>query len=119
MRWGFIVFLVLLTCSPAIAGEGLVKGLSEDELLSCSQFFIGRIQRDGKTFYRFAQTLTPQGTGRAIPASLFLGEQPNGCEASVGIENGKVATVETKQFSNSLLASRMLAKFSECKYLRR
>ena len=118
--WWLAIFIALLTCSPAIAGEGLIKGLSEDDLLSCGLFFIDRTQRDGKTFYRFAQTLTAQGTSRAIPASLFLGEHPDGCEASVGIEDGKVATMETKQFSGSLLACfACLRIFSECKYLRR
>jgi hypothetical protein len=119
MRWWLGVSLAaVLAHSPAVAGDGLVMGLSEAQLLSCGQFLVGQMQRDGKTFYKFAQVLTNEGS-KAVPAGL-IGEQRDGCEASVGIENDRVATVETKQFSGSLLSCfACLRLFAECKYLRR
>jgi hypothetical protein len=119
MRWWFGIFLAALVASPAAAIEGLVIGISADEVLSCGSFFVGEVHREGKTFYKFAQVLTSEGS-KPAPAGLPVSEYQNGCEASVGIENGRVTSVTTKQFSDSLMACfACMRLFSECKYLRR
>jgi hypothetical protein len=119
MRWWLGVALVaVLTPSPVVAGEGLIIGLSVDQLLSCGNFLVGPVQLSGRTFYKFATTIDISVAVAAgtIPQS----ESPMGCEAIVGFENGKVTTAEIRRLSRSPLACAACDRlFSDCKYLRR
>jgi hypothetical protein len=118
MRWLLGIALAMLIHSPAMAIDGLVMGLSEDQLLSCAHSYVGRIQLNDKTFHKF---FAPSEAKMAAAAeSISLGHSQNGCEGIVGIENGKVTTVEIKQLNSSLLSCfACLRLFSECKFLRR
>jgi hypothetical protein len=116
MRWWLGISLAVLIPSPAMAIDGLVIGLSEEQLLSCGHSYVGWIQMNDKTFYKFFATSEVQKAAR----SISLADIQNGCEGIVGIEKGKVTTVETKQLNSSLLSCfACLRLFSDCKYLRR
>lgn len=118
MRWWLGIFLAILIPSPAMAIDGLVIGLSEEQLLSCGHSYVGQIQLKDKTFYKFFATSDVKKVATA--GRITLDDIQNGCEGIVGIENGKVTTVETKRLTGSLLSSiacRIL--FSDCKFLRR
>ena len=118
MRWWLGISLAVLIHSPAMALDGLVMGLSEDQLLSCSQRYIGQVQLNGKTFHRFVAT-TEVSMAAAV-GSVLPSQSQVGCEAIVGIENGKVAKVETKQLNESLLSCFACQRiFSDCKFVRR
>jgi hypothetical protein len=116
MRWLLGISFAVLFQSPAMAIDGLVIGLSEDQLLACGHSYVGRVQLNDKTFYKFFAT----SEVKFAAGSTSLDHSQNGCEGIVGIENGKVTTVETKPSTSSLLsrfACRIL--FSDCKFLRR
>ena len=119
MRWWSGVSLAaVLIHTPAMAGDGLVMGLSEDQLLSCGHLYVGRVQLNGKTFHKFFSASEVKMAAAA--GSIPLGQSHDGCEGIVGIENGKVTTVETKQLNNSLLSCFACRRiFSDCKFLRR
>jgi hypothetical protein len=91
-----------------------IIGLAEEELISCAGFPVAQMQVNGKTFYKFE--VTSEG-GAAVPAGniVVFGKRRNGCEATVGIENGHVATIKTKRLNRSLpsiLACKKL--FADC-----
>jgi hypothetical protein len=101
-----------------MAIDGLVIGLIEDQLLSCGHSYVGRIQLNDKTFHKFFAT--SEGKMAAAAGGISLGQSQNGCEGIVGIEDGKVTTVETKQLSSSLISSFACRRhFSQCKFVRR
>jgi hypothetical protein len=116
MRWLLGIALAMLIHSPAMAIDGLVMGLSEDQLLSCAHSYVGRIQLNDKTFHKFFAI----SEAKIAAAAGGISFSPNGCEGIVGIENGKVTSVETRQLSSSLLSSLACCRlFTECKFLRR
>ena len=118
MRWWLGISLAVLIHSPAMAVDGLVMGLSEDQLLSCAHSYVGRIQLNDKTFHKFFATSEEKMAAAA--GGISFSQSPNGCEGIVGIENGKVTSVETKQLSSSLLSSFACRRlFTECKFVRR
>ena len=119
MRWWLgVAFVAILTPSQAVAGEGLIIGLSADQLISCGNFLVGPMQLNGRTFYKFATTID---VSMAVAAGTIpLGQSQMGCEAIVGIENGKVTTAEIRRFGRSPLACAACDRlFADCKYLRR
>jgi hypothetical protein len=71
MRWWFGIILAAMVNSPAAAIEGLVIGISAEEVLACGKFFVSQAQHDGKTFYKFAQVLTSEGS-KPIPAGFLV-----------------------------------------------
>ena len=72
MRWWLGVSLAaVLFHTPAMAGDGLVMGLSEDQLLSCGHLYVGRVQLNGKTFHKFfsASEVKMAAAAGSIPRS--------------------------------------------------
>lgn len=99
----------------ANAGKDQIFGLTEAELITCAGFPVAQMQANGITFYKFE--VTSEG-GAAVPTGsiVVFGKRRNGCEATVGIQDGRVATVKTKRLNRSLpsiLACRNL--FTDCK----
>ena len=98
-----LVLLVVSIVTPSLvkAGEVELVGLTEDELISCAGFPAVQMQLKGKTFYKFS---TISESGAAVPAGgiVIFGKRQNGCEATVGVENGKVVSVKTKRLNWSL-----------------
>jgi len=118
MRWLLGISLAVLLPSPAMAIDGLIIGLSEDQLLSCGHSYVGQIQLNDKLYYKFYAA--NEVKKRATTGHNSLEDIQAGCEGLVGIENGKVTTVEIKQLNSSVLSSFAChILFSDCKYLRR
>ena len=118
MRWWLGISLAVLIPSPAMAIDGLVIGLSQEQLFSCGHSYVGQIQLKDKTFYKFIAT--SEVKKGAAAGSISFHDIQNGCEGIVGIENGKVTTVEIKQLTSSLLSSFAChILFSDCKFQRR
>lgn len=118
MRWWLGIYLAVFIPSPAMAIDGLVIGLSQEQLFSCGHSYVGQIRLKDKTFYKFFATSEVKKAATA--GRVTHDDIQNGCEGIVGIENGKVTTVETKQMTSSFL-SRFACHilFSDCKFLRR
>jgi hypothetical protein len=107
-------FITAWTSFPALANDGLVVGLTADQLLSCGRYFVESKQLEGKTLLKFSSAL--EGSAVVQAAS----DQSDGCEATVTIENGKAVALQTRQFDESVLSCFACQQvFSECKYLRR
>jgi hypothetical protein len=118
MRLWLGISLAVLIPSPAMAIDGLVIGLSEEQLLSCGHSYVDQIQLKEKTFYKFVAT--SEVKKGAAAGDISLHDVQNGCEGIVGIEKGMVTTVEIKQLSSSLLSTFAChILFSDCKFLRR
>ena len=112
-----LLLLVVTVATPSLvlAGETNIVGLSEEELISCAGFPTAQMQLNGKTFYKFS---TISESGAAVPAGgiVIFGKRQNGCEATVGVENGKVVSVKTKRLNWSLPSLTACNRlFSGCK----
>jgi hypothetical protein len=117
--WWAGCFLALLIHAPATAGQGLVVGLSADELLGCSPEPTAMTQLNGKSIYEFVLTSDVSGVLPAVNVQP-LGQSQFGCRATVEIENGKVVAASLQKLGRSPLACFVCYNlFSECKYIRR
>jgi hypothetical protein len=86
-----------LPTSEPYQGEKVLVGMAEEKLLACAGPPLRRVTQGEATFFLYVNHAGP--LDRTFPGSKgSISDIRHGCEASITVQEGKVATVQYRPF---------------------